>query len=109
MQLIQPLASFSIPSTPEAPANGKAVHWLCQHPGQQVFEILLAPNETLKRHTSTVPITIFCLAGQGQLLAGDSLTESAPLAAGSLFALPANVPHEIHADATLHLLVSKFG
>ncbi len=75
---------------------------------RQIMEIKLLNNSVLSKHKAAEPITVFCLAGNGKLFAGDDLQDEQLLEKGTFITLDADILHEISADPDLHILVSKF-
>lgn len=75
---------------------------------RQIMEIKLQNNAVLSKHKASQPITVFCLAGKGKLLAGEDLREEQILETGTLITLDAEIEHGAIAEPNLHLLVTKF-
>lgn len=86
----------------------KEVSELFNGPFRRIVEVQLRNNAVLTRHKADVPITVYCLSGNGIFSAGADLDDSRELQAGTLITLEANVEHEVIADPALHILVSKF-
>ena len=107
MPHIQHLAELQFDGTISA-AEGREANTLLSRAGQRVFEIKLSNEARLAKHSAASPITVLCLGGQGVFRAGDELAEEQPLRPGTLIALDADVAHEVCAEPSLHLLVTKF-
>ena len=107
MQHIQHLADLQFAGMINA-AQGREANTLLSRAGQRVFEVKLTHGEELAKHAAASPITVLCLSGEGRFRAGEDLTDEQPLRPGTLIALEADVPHEVRAEPSLHLLVTKF-
>ena len=95
----------------EAAAAGnsdKEVNQVFTGTRRQLLEIKLQNNAVLTRHRASEPITVLCLAGGGRFFAGEELEESRAMRPGTLVTLEANVLHEVAAQPTIHILVTKF-
>ena len=86
----------------------KEVNQLFDGAFRKLVEVRLQNGAVLSRHKAKEPITVFCLSGAGVFLAGKDLEDSQTLRAGTLITLEAGVEHEVVADPTLHILVTKF-
>ena len=86
----------------------KVVEEVFDGPFRKLLAIRLRNNAILSKHSSTEPITVFCLSGNGTFYAGSDLKESQKLSAGTLITLDANVEHEVTAEPNIHILVTKF-
>ncbi len=89
-------------------ANDKVVNQLFDGAFRRIVEVRLQNNAVLSRHKADVPITVFCLSGSGIFTAGKDLEDSQDLRAGTLITLEAGIEHEVTADPSLHLIVTKF-
>ena len=89
-------------------AEDKDVKELFNGPFRKVIEVRLQNNSVLPRHKADVPITVFCLSGKGIFSAGSDLEDSLELRAGTLITLEAGVEHEVIADPSIHIIVTKF-
>lgn len=65
----------------------------------------LKGGEQLKKHTSPYNLTVFVLAGTGNILTGMELEEDLPFKEGMLFQIDKNVTHEVHTESGLKLLL----
>lgn len=86
----------------------KEVNQLFDGAFRKLVEVRLQNGAVLSRHKANEPITVFCLSGAGVFRAGKDLEDSQILRAGTLITLEAGVEHEVVADPTLHILVTKF-
>lgn len=94
---------------PAAPAGGdKDVNRIFDGPRRQLLEIKLQNGAVLTAHRADEPITVLCLAGSGRFFAGEELEESQTMRPGTLVTLEPNVLHEVTAEPTIHILVTKF-
>lgn len=75
---------------------------------RRIVEVKLYNNDSLTKHKTKEPITVFCLSGKGIFRAGKDLEDEQALQAGTLITLDAEVEHEVSATPELHLLVTKF-
>jgi quercetin dioxygenase-like cupin family protein len=75
---------------------------------RRIVEVRLQNSAVLSRHKADVPITVFCLSGSGIFTAGKDLEDSQDLRAGTLITLEAGIEHEVTADPSLQILVTKF-
>ena len=75
---------------------------------RRMVEVTLRNHGVLSKHKADEPITVLCLGGSGQFLAGPDLEESQVLRPGTLLTLEAEVYHEVIAEPELHILVTKF-
>lgn len=88
--------------------SDKVVNQLFDGAFRRIVEVRLRNNAVLSRHHAAVPITVYCISGNGIFSAGVSLEDSQDLRPGTLITLEAGVEHEVIADPDLHILVSKF-
>lgn len=86
----------------------KVVDQLYDGAFRRIVGVRLRNNAVLSRHHAPVPITVYCVSGNGVFKAGSDLEDSQNLRAGTLITLEAGVEHEVIADPELHILVSKF-
>jgi len=86
----------------------KQVNQLFDGTFRRIVEVRLQNNAVLSRHKADVPITVLCLSGSGVFTAGTDLEDSQDLRAGTLITLEAGIEHEVTADPSLHILVTKF-
>ena len=72
----------------------------------QVIQILLKPNQSLKRHITPVDVIFYVLEGTGIVEIGDEQKEVGP---DTLIDSPANIPHCWHnrGNTDLRVLVIK--
>ncbi len=75
---------------------------------RRIVEVRLENNAVLFRHKADVPITGLCLSGSGIFTAGKDLEDSQDLRAGTFITLEAGIEHEVTADPSLHIIVTKF-
>lgn len=87
---------------------GKRLTQLFDGIGRRVVCVELEAGDSLAKHKANEPITVLCLAGKGRFLAGDDLLDVQELVPGTLITLEAEIPHEVNADSSLRLLVTKF-
>ena len=88
--------------------SDKYVNQLFDGTFRRLVEVRLQNNAVLSRHHADVPITVYCLSGNGVFSAGSDLEDEQELRAGTLITLEAGVEHEVIADPALHILVTKF-
>lgn len=92
----------------EAQVTGKKTTQLFEGTGRKIVFVELTNGDMLSKHKANEPISVLCLAGNGVFRAGDELEESQDLSPGTLITLDAGIPHDVTADDTLRLLVTKF-
>jgi quercetin dioxygenase-like cupin family protein len=85
-----------------------AVTQLFEGGSRKILGVRLKNGAVLARHKADVPITVLCLAGSGTFTAGADLEDSQELRAGTLITLEAGIEHEVTAEPSIHILVSKF-
>jgi quercetin dioxygenase-like cupin family protein len=73
-----------------------------------LIEVRLQNGAVLSKHKAAEPITVFCVSGSGVFRAGSDLEDSQDMRAGTLITLEAGVEHEVAADPSIHILVTKF-
>lgn len=86
----------------------KTVNLLFDGAFRKLVEVRLQNNAVLSRHHADVPITVYCISGTGIFSAGQDLEDSHNLSAGTLITLEAGIEHEVIADPSLHIIVTKF-
>lgn len=86
----------------------KEVNELFDGPFRKLIEVRLQNGATLSKHKAKEPITVLCLSGSGMFRAGAELDDSRILRAGTLITLEAGVEHEVVAEPSLHIIVTKF-
>ncbi|MEO7673899.1 MAG: hypothetical protein ABIU09_07460 [Pyrinomonadaceae bacterium] len=86
----------------------KEVNEVFNGPFRKLVEVRLQNGATLPKHKANEPITVFCLSGNGLFTAGADLEESYNLRPGTMITLEGGVEHEVVADPSLHLIVTKF-
>ena len=96
------------PKTSAQPVKDKEVNELLNAPFRRIVEVRLQNGEVLSRHKANEPITVHCISGQGLFNAGPDLDESQELREGTLITLEAGIEHEVVAQPSLHLIVTKF-
>ena len=89
-------------------SKDKVVNQLYDGAFRRIVEVRLRNNAVLSRHHAPVPITVYCVSGNGVFKAGSDLEDSQDLRAGTLITLEAGVEHEVIAEPELNILVSKF-
>ncbi|MBK7394160.1 MAG: hypothetical protein IPI64_12830 [Chloracidobacterium sp.] len=89
-------------------ARDKVVNQLYDGAFRRIVAVRLRNGADLSRHHADVPITVYCVSGNGKFNAGSDLEDSQDLQAGTLITLEAGVEHEVIADPELHILVTKF-
>lgn len=77
-------------------------------PFRKIMEVGLSNGAVLSKHHADVPITVYCVSGEGEFYAGEALSEVNKLSAGSLITLDAGIEHEVRATPEIRLIVSKF-
>ena len=107
MKNIELIEQFEFGKIAES-AKNKEVRKIFDGVRRQIISIKLRNNEVLSKHKANEPLTIFCLAGNGKLLAGKNLDEKQVLTTGTFVTLEAQVEHEVVAEPELHILVTKF-
>lgn len=75
---------------------------------RQIVAVRLRNSAVLSRHHAGVPITVYCVSGNGKFNAGADLEDSQDLHARTLITLEAGVEHEVIAEPEIHILVTKF-
>lgn len=89
-------------------AKDKAVDQLYDGAFRRIVAVRLRNGAILSRHHADVPITVYCISGNGKFNAGADLEDSQELQAGTLITLEAGVEHEVIAEPKIHILVTKF-
>ena len=89
-------------------AQHKTVKQLYDGTFRRIVAVRLRNGAVLSRHHADVPITVYCVSGNGKFNAGADLEDSQDLRAGTLITLEAGIEHEVIADPELHILVTKF-
>ena len=89
-------------------AKDKTVDQLYDGSFRRIVAVRLRNSASLSRHHADVPITVYCISGNGKFNAGAELEDSQDLQSGTLITLEAGVEHEVIADPELHILVTKF-
>ena len=74
---------------------------------RKIMQITLRRNARLKAHQAAEPITIQCVAGDGELL-DVSKKETYKLSLGILITVEAEVVHEVKALPEVSILLTKF-
>ncbi len=88
-------------------AKDKSVDQLYDGAFRRIVAVRLRNSAVLSRHHADVPITVYCISGNGKFNAGGDLEDSQDLQAGTLITLEAGVEHEVIADPEIHILVTK--
>lgn len=88
--------------------SDKQVAELYRGPFRRMVEVRLQNGAVLSRHKADVPITVLCLSGSGTFSAGTDLEDTQAMRAGTLITLEADIEHEVTADPSLHIIVTKF-
>ena len=86
----------------------KSVSLLFDGTFRKLVEVRLQNSAILSRHHADVPITVYCVSGNGVFSAGEDLEDTQVLKAGTLITLETGVEHEVLAEPDLHILVTKF-
>jgi len=86
----------------------KSVEQLYDGAFRRIVAVRLRSGAVLSRHHADVPITVYCVSGNGKFNAGANLEDSQDLQAGTLITLEAGVEHEVIAEPEIHILVTKF-
>ena len=107
MKHIELLAELNMSAT-SGGAGDRSVNQLFDGAFRRIVEVILRENAILSRHHADVPITVYCISGNGKFNAGADLEDSQDLQAGTLITLEAGVDHEVIAEPELHILVTKF-
>ncbi|HRI03455.1 MAG TPA: hypothetical protein PLL77_06900 [Pyrinomonadaceae bacterium] len=89
-------------------AKDKTVNQLYDGSFRRIVAVRLRNGAILSRHHADVPITVYCVSGNGKFNAGADLEDLQELQAGTLITLEAGVEHEVIAEPELHILVTKF-
>jgi quercetin dioxygenase-like cupin family protein len=82
----------------------KQIDQLFSGPRRRIVQITLRNGAILAAHKAPVPITIQCVAGQGTLIAGESIE----LTPGILVTLEPNVEHEVRGLPDVSILLTQF-
>ena len=107
MKIIEPIKEFDLRADADFDKD-KEVNQLFDGPFRKLIEVRLQNGAVLSKHKAAEPITVFCLSGTGVFRAGSDLEDSQHLRAGTLVTLEAGIEHEVVADPSLHLIVTKF-
>ena len=89
-------------------AKDKTVDQLYDGAFRRIVAVRLRNGASLSRHHADVPITVYCISGNGKFNAGADLEDSQDLQAGTLITLEAGIEHEVVAEPEIHILVTKF-
>lgn len=81
---------------------------LFNDPFRRIVEVRLKDGAVLSKHKALEPITVLCLGGKANFLAGSELEDEQRLLAGTLIELGAGIEHEVVADPAVHLIVTKY-
>jgi len=107
MKHIELIQHFDLKNTTRS-ENDKQVNQLYAGAFRKIVEVRLQNGAMLARHKANVPISVYCLSGQGKFTAGKVLEDSQELRAGTLITLEADIDHEVTAEPDLHIIVTKF-
>ena len=76
---------------------------LSSHPGSKVVLFAFDAGQELSEHTAAVPAIIQVLSGKGRLVLGG---EPMPAGPGTWASMAANLPHSVHADEPMIMLLT---
>lgn len=107
MNIIELVKEFEL-SGDAAFEKDKEVNQLFDGTFRKILEVRLQNGAILSRHKANEPITVLCLSGNGVFRAGKDLEDSQDLRAGTLITLEGGIEHEVVANPSLHIVVTKF-
>jgi quercetin dioxygenase-like cupin family protein len=107
MNNIQVLKNFEFGKVADG-EKSKEVKEIFNGSRRRLVSVELRNSEVLSKHKANEPITIFCLAGSGTFWAGKDLEDEQKLVAGTLITLEGGIEHEVVAEPSISLLVTKF-
>jgi quercetin dioxygenase-like cupin family protein len=107
MKNIQLIKTFELSAATDFEKD-KEVNQLFDGPFRKILEVRLQHGAVLQKHQANEPITVFCLSGTGVFSAGKNLEDSQDLHAGTFITLEGGVEHEVVAEPSLHIIVTKF-
>jgi quercetin dioxygenase-like cupin family protein len=89
-------------------AEVKVVKEIFNGERRRIVEVSLTGGAVLAKHHAAEPITVLCLSGNGTFRAGSDLEESQKLVPGTLITLESGVEHDVSAEPSVRILVTKF-
>jgi len=98
-------ASFDLVALVEVAEGGIVSKTLVENEHHKLVHFTFAPGQELSEHTASVPAVIHVLSGTGAVWLGAEEHRAQP---GSLFYMPAGLPHAVHADGELVFLLTMF-
>jgi quercetin dioxygenase-like cupin family protein len=98
-------ASFDLVALAEVAEGGIVSKTLVENEHHKLVHFTFAPGQELSEHTASVPAVIHVLSGEGSVRLGAEEHRAQP---GSLFYMPAGLPHAVHADGELVFLLTMF-
>jgi quercetin dioxygenase-like cupin family protein len=98
-------ATFDLIALAEMAEGGIVSKTLVENGHHKLVHFTFAPGQELSEHTASVPAVIHVLAGGGTVRLGGEEHRAQP---GSLFYMPAGLPHAVHADDELVFLLTMF-
>jgi len=76
---------------------------LASHPGAKVVLFAFDAGQELSEHTAAVPAIIHVLSGKGRLTLGGEETAAGQ---GTWVSMEANLPHSVHAEEPMFMLLT---
>jgi len=98
-------AVFDLIALAELAEGGIVSKTLVENGHHKLVHFTFAPGQELSEHTASVPAVIHVLAGAGAVRLGAEEHQARP---GSLYYVPAGLPHAVHADDELVCLLTMF-
>ena len=98
-------ATFDLVALAEVAEGGIVSKTLVENAHHKLVHFTFAAGQELSEHTTSVPAVIHVLAGAGSVSLGGEEHRAQP---GSLFYMPAGLPHAVHADDELVFLLTMF-
>jgi len=90
----------------EIPAEGRRMEALIKTPSLDLRRLLLAKGGELPTHTAPGEITVHCLEGRVDFIAGGKTND---LRAGQLIHLGAGIPHSVVGTEPSVVLITRIG
>jgi quercetin dioxygenase-like cupin family protein len=107
MKNITHIKDLDVRETTET-AAGKDFKEIFNGDRRRMVEVSLTGGAVLTKHHAAEPITVLCLSGNGTFRAGSDLEESQKLVPGTLITLESGVEHDVSAEPSIRILVTKF-
>lgn len=91
--------------TPEVPQDSIFSRTFFEDDRMKAILFAFAPGEELSEHTASHPAVLHFLEGEAELTLGEDAMRAS---AGSWAHMPAHLPHSIHADTPVRMLLILF-